>query len=134
MKGTNMSYFFEKIVSTGYDETLELVTSALKAEGFGVLTEIDVQATLKMKLNADVRKYKILGACNPPFANKAIHIEENVGLMMPCNVVVQETGGDKIKVSVINPTAAMSAIGNENLSELAVEITAKLERVINTLK
>lgn len=129
-----MSYFFEKIVSTGYDETLELVTSALKAEGFGVLTEIDVQATLKMKLNADVRKYKILGACNPPFANKAIHIEENVGLMMPCNVVVQETGGDKIKVSVINPTAAMSAIGNENLSELAVEITAKLERVINTLK
>ena len=129
-----MSYFFEKTVSTGYDETLDAVTAALKTEGFGILTEIDVQTTLKLKLNADVRKYKILGACNPPFANKAIHIEENVGLMMPCNVVVQETDGGKIKVSVINPTAAMQAIGNQNLSELAVEITARLERVINTLE
>lgn len=129
-----MSYFFEKTVSTGYDETLDAVTAALKTEGFGILTEIDVQATLKLKLNVDVRKYKILGACNPPFANKAIHIEENVGLMMPCNVVVQETEGGKIKVSVINPTAAMQAIGNQNLTELAVDIAARLERVINTLE
>ncbi len=129
-----MSYFFEKTVSTGYDETLDAVTAALKTEGFGILTEIDVQATLKLKLNVDVRKYKILGACNPPFANKAIHIEENVGLMMPCNVVVQETEGGKIKVSVINPTAAMQAIGNQNLTELAVDITARLERVISTLE
>lgn len=129
-----MSYFFEKTVSTGYDETLDAVTAALKAEGFGILTEIDVQATLKLKLNADVRKYKILGACNPPSAHKAIQIEENIGLMLPCNVVVQETDGGKIKVSVINPTVAMSAIGNQNLTELAVDITARLERVINTLE
>ncbi len=129
-----MSYFFEKTVSTGYDETLDAVTAALKTEGFGILTEIDVQATLKLKLNADVRKYKILGACNPPSAHKAIQIEENIGLMLPCNVVVQETEGGKIKVSVINPTVAMSAIGNQNLSELAVDITARLERVINTLE
>lgn len=129
-----MSYFFEKTVSTGYDETLDAVTAALKAEGFGILTEIDVQATLKLKLNADVRKYKILGACNPPSAHKAIQIEKNIGLMLPCNVVVQETDGGKIKVSVINPTVAMSAIGNQNLTELAVDITARLERVINTLE
>lgn len=128
-----MSYFFEKTVSTGYDETLEAVTAALKTEGFGILTEIDVQATLKLKLNVDVRKYKILGACNPPSAHKAIQIEENIGLMLPCNVVVQETDGGKIKVSVINPTVAMSAVGNQNLTELAVDITARLERVINTL-
>ncbi|MBK6679499.1 MAG: DUF302 domain-containing protein [Ignavibacteriales bacterium] len=128
-----MSYFFEKTVSTDFIETVEAVTAALKTEGFGVLSDIDVQDTLKKKINADVRKYRILGACNPPFANKAIHIEENVGLMMPCNVVIQETNGGKIKVSVINPTAAMQAIGNQNLSELAVEITARLERMINTL-
>lgn len=129
-----MSYYFEKVVSTDYNETVEAVTVALKVEGFGVLSDIDVQDTLKKKINADVRKYRILGACNPPFANKAIHIEENVGLMMPCNVVIQETEGGKIKVSVINPTAAMQAIGNQNLSELAVEITARLERVIEVLK
>ncbi len=129
-----MSYYFEKVVSTDYSETIEAVTVALKVEGFGVLSDIDVQDTLKKKINADVRKYRILGACNPPFANKAIHIEENVGLMMPCNVVIQETDSGKIKVSVINPTAAMQAIGNENLSELAVEITARLERVIEVLR
>lgn len=129
-----MSYYFEKVVSTDYSETIEAVTVALKVEGFGVLSDIDVQDTLKKKINADVRKYRILGACNPPFANKAIHIEENVGLMMPCNVVIQETDSGKIKVSVINPTAAMQAIGNQNLSELAVEITARLERVIEVLK
>ncbi|GAB1350536.1 DUF302 domain-containing protein [Ignavibacteriales bacterium] len=129
-----MSYYFEKVVSTDYNETVEAVTVALKVEGFGVLSDIDVQDTLKKKINADVRKYRILGACNPPFANKAIHIEENVGLMMPCNVVIQETDSGKIKVSVINPTAAMQAIGNQNLSELAVEITARLERVIEVLR
>jgi len=129
-----MSYYFEKVVSTDYDETVEAVTVALKVEGFGVLSDIDVQDTLKKKINADVRKYRILGACNPPFANKAIHIEENVGLMMPCNVVIQETADGKIKVSAINPKNAMGAIGNENLADLADEISAKLERVIEGLR
>ncbi|MCA0389146.1 MAG: DUF302 domain-containing protein [Bacteroidetes bacterium] len=129
-----MSYYFEKVVSTDYDETVEAVTVALKVEGFGVLSDIDVQDTLKKKINADVRKYRILGACNPPFANKAIHIEENVGLMMPCNVVIQETGDGNIKVSAINPKNAMGAIGNENLADLADEISAKLERVIEGLR
>lgn len=129
-----MSYYFEKVVSTDYDETVEAVTVALKVEGFGVLSDIDVQDTLKKKINADVRKYRILGACNPPFANKAIHIEENVGLMMPCNVVIQETADGKIKVSAINPKNAMGAIGNDNLAELANEISEKLERVIEGLR
>jgi len=129
-----MSYYFEKVVSTDYNETVEAVTVALKVEGFGVLSDIDVQDTLKKKINADVRKYRILGACNPPFANKAIHIEENVGLMMPCNVLIQETADGKIKVSAINPKNAMGAIGNDNLAELANEISAKLERVIEGLR
>ena len=129
-----MSYYFEKVVSTDYNETVEAVTVALKVEGFGVLSDIDVQDTLKKKINADVRKYRILGACNPPFANKAIHIEENVGLMMPCNVVIQETADGKIKVSAINPKNAMGAIGNDNLAELANEISEKLERVIEGLR
>ena len=129
-----MSYYFEKVVSTDYNETVEAVTVALKVEGFGVLSDIDVQDTLKKKINADVRKYRILGACNPPFANKAIHIEENVGLMMPCNVLIQETADGKIKVSAINPKNAMGAIGNDNLADLANEISAKLERVIEGLR
>ena len=129
-----MSYYFEKVVSTDYNETVEAVTVALKVEGFGVLSDIDVQQTLKTKINADVRKYRILGACNPPFANKAIHMEENVGLMMPCNVLIQETADGKIKVSAINPKNAMGAIGNENLADLADEISAKLERVIEGLR
>jgi uncharacterized protein (DUF302 family) len=128
-----MKYYFEKTVSTNFDETLEQVEKALKNEGFGILTEIDVQATLKKKIKADFRKYKILGACNPPFAHKALLAEENVGLMMPCNVVIQESDRDKIKVSAINPQAAMQATGNENLADLAFEISAKLERVINSL-
>lgn len=128
-----MSYYFEKTVSTGFDDTIETVTAALKTEGFGVLSDIDVQSTLKAKIGAEVRKYRILGACNPPFANKAIHIEENVGLMMPCNVLIQETEGGKIKVSAIDPKSAMQATGNTSLADLADEISSKLERVINSL-
>ncbi|KAB2907068.1 MAG: DUF302 domain-containing protein [Ignavibacteriales bacterium] len=128
-----MKYYFEKIVNKGYDEAVQAVTAALKTEGFGVLSDIDVQATLKEKIGADVRKYRILGACNPPFAHKAINTEENIGLMMPCNVVVQETNEGKIKVSAIDPVAAMGITGNNNLSEIAAEVSARLGRVINGL-
>ncbi len=127
------SYYFSKKVTTAFDETIDLVTEALKKEGFGILTEIDVRATLKKKLDVDFNNYRILGACNPPFAHKALLAENKIGTMLPCNVVVQETGSGDVEVTAVDPMASMAAVENEKLKEIASEIRGRLQRVIENL-
>ena len=128
-----MSYHNSKTVNLSYEDAITKVTEELKKEGFGVLTEIDVKETLKKKLDVDFRKYKILGACNPPLAYKALSSEENIGVMLPCNVIVQETNDGSVRVSAINPMVAMQSVGNENLSSVAEEVSGKLKKVIDNL-
>ena len=129
-----MKYYYSKqLKNVSFDEAVEKVTEALKHEGFGVLTEIDVQATLKNKLDVDFRPYKILGACNPPYAHKALSVEDKIGIMLPCNVIVQETSDGTIEVAAVDPVASMSAIENPELMEIAVEIQQKLKTVIEKL-
>jgi uncharacterized protein (DUF302 family) len=128
-----MKYYFEKTVDYSFDEAVEKVTEELKKEGFGVLTEIDVQATLKKKLDVDFKKYQILGACNPPFAHEALKAENKIGAMLPCNVIVQELDNGKTEVAAVDPVASMQAVENDELSDIANEIRAKLEKVIENL-
>lgn len=128
-----MSYYFNKIISSDFDSAIKKVMEQLKSEGFGVLTEIDVKKTLKEKIDVDFRKYKILGACNPPNAFKALSNEPYIGLMLPCNVVVQESENGKIDISAVDPLASMQAVSNPHLEEIAGNIRHKLERVINSL-
>jgi uncharacterized protein (DUF302 family) len=127
-----MSYHNSKIVNYSFDETITKVTDELKKEGFGVLTEIDVKETLKKKLDVDFKKYKILGACNPSFAYKALQTEETLGVLLPCNVVVQEKD-EKVQVSIVNPMESMKNVGNENLYVIANEISEKLARVLQSV-
>jgi uncharacterized protein (DUF302 family) len=129
----NTSYGFSKVVNLGYDEAIEKVTDELKKEGFGVLTEIDVKATLKKKLDVDFKPYKILGACNPPFAYKALQSEEQIGLMLPCNVIVYVNDEGKTVVAAVDPIASMQAVKNESLGEVAETIQGKLKKVISSL-
>mgnify|MGYP003492860189 FL=1 len=129
-----MTYHNSKKVSSSFDEAILLVTEELKKEGFGILTEIDVKETLKKKLDVDFRKYRILGACNPPLAYKALSEEENIGVMLPCNVIVQETADGSVRVSAINPMESMKAVGNPNLEGIAKTVSDKLANVISNLK
>lgn len=130
-----MSYYNSKILQNmGFEEAIEKVTAALKQEGFGVLTEIDVKETLKKKLDIDFRPYRILGACNPPFAHKALIAENKIGTMLPCNVVVQETENGEIEVTAVDPVASMSAVNNLELAGIAGEIQRKLQKAIAQLK
>jgi uncharacterized protein (DUF302 family) len=131
MKQTN--YGFSKIVDLGYDEAIEKVTEELQKEGFGVLTEIDVKATLKKKLDVDFKPYKILGACNPPNAYKALQAEEQIGLMLPCNVIVYLNDEGKTVVAAVDPIASMKAVDNPSLGEIAKSIQGKLKSVIVSL-
>lgn len=128
-----MKYYFNKITTYSFDEAIEKVTEELKKEGFGVLTEIDVQATLKNKLDVNFKKYKILGACNPPYAYKALSAEDKIGTMLPCNVIVQQISDTQVEIAAINPIASMQAVENKSLSEIASEITRKLEQVIENV-
>jgi len=128
-----MSYYFSKVVDVPFDTAIERVTGALKAEGFGILTQIDVQKTMKEKLNVDFRRYRILGACNPPFAWKALQAEERIGTMLPCNVIVQETPRGEIEVSVVDPVSSMQAIDNAQLRPIAQTVQEKLRRVVESL-
>lgn len=128
-----MSYHFSKIVESSFDEAISNVTEELKKEGFGILTEIDVKATLKKKLDTDFRDYKILGACNPPFAYKALEAEDKIGTMLPCNVIVQENPEGKIEVSAVDPMASMQAIENIKLRDIAIEVRNRLKKVIDNL-
>ena len=127
-----MSYYFSKKSALGFKEAIEKVTEALKQEGFGILTEIDVKETLKKKLDVDFRPYKILGACNPPFAYKALQAEDKVGIMLPCNVIVQEKENG-VEIAAVDPVASMQAIDNPKLGEIANEIRQRLHRVIDSL-
>jgi uncharacterized protein (DUF302 family) len=128
-----MSYGFTKTIDASQEEAEKKVTALLKEEGFGVLTEIDVKATLKKKIDVDFKPYKILGACNPKFAYKALQAENKIGLMLPCNVVVQETEPGKSEVSAIDPASAMGMIENEKLTEIAKQVSEKLKKVIDSL-
>jgi uncharacterized protein (DUF302 family) len=128
-----MSYYLTTKTTKTYEEALEKVTAELKKEGFGILTEIDVKATLKKKLDEDFRRYKILGACNPPYAYQALQAEDKIGLMLPCNVIVQETPDGQIEVSAIDPIASMQAVDNQTLGEIATQIKAKLQTVIKNI-
>lgn len=127
-----MSYYFSKILNLTFDESIVKVTEALKKEGFGILTEIDVQATLKKKLDVDFRPYKILGACNPPFAHKALESEDKIGTMLPCNVIIQQKENG-VEVAAIDPVASMKAVNNDKLDEVAKEIQYKLKTIISAL-
>lgn len=128
-----MSYYFTKKTDYGFDEAIERVTEILKSKGFGVLTDIDVKATLKKKIDVDFRKYRILGACNPTFAHKALSNEDKVGTMLPCNVIVQEHESGGVEVSAIDPVASMSAVNNPALGDIAVQVQGMLRDVINEL-
>jgi len=128
-----MSYYFGKTVKGTFEDAEDRVREALKEEGFGVLTEIDVQETLKKKMGVDFKKYKILGACNPPYAYKALQAEDKIGTMLPCNVIVQETEAGEVEVAAIDPIASMQAIQNEALGPVAVEVQGKLKKVIDSL-
>jgi len=124
-----MSYCFSRKTDLSWNDALAAVTLALEKEGFGILTEINVADTLRKKLGVELRPYKILGACNPQFAHRAIEAEANIGVMMPCNVVVQDFG-DYVQVAAINPMVAMHSVGNADLEEFATAISARLQRVV----
>jgi uncharacterized protein (DUF302 family) len=124
-------YAFSTVLDRPYDEAVPKVTEALKSEGFGVLTEIDVKSTLKKKLDVDFRKYVILGACNPPYAYRTLQAELDVGLLLPCNVIVYETDDGKTCVSALNPVSALEVIKSEELRKIAGEISEKLRRVVD---
>jgi uncharacterized protein (DUF302 family) len=128
-----MAYYVSTIVNHPFDETVTLVTEALGTEGFGVLTEIDVKATMKKKLDVDFRNYRILGACNPPFAHKALEAEDKIGTMLPCNVIVQELGDNRVEVAAVDPVSSMQAVGNDALEPIAREIKDRLARVVSSL-
>ena len=128
-----MSYYFTKTVEGTLEKVEEKTREALKSQGFGVLTEIDVKETLKKKLNVNHPPYKILGACNPPFAHKALQTENQIGLMLPCNVVVQKKSEGVVEVSAIDPSVAMSSIDNPKLMDIAKEVSEKLQKVLSLI-
>jgi uncharacterized protein (DUF302 family) len=127
------AYGFGRKLSLPYEQAIEKTTAALKEEGFGVLTEIDVKATLKKKLDVDFRRYVILGACNPPFAYQALSTELEIGLLLPCNVIVYEAGDGGTVVSAINPMAALGIVDNPQMIEIAEQVTEKVKRAIDSL-
>jgi uncharacterized protein (DUF302 family) len=128
-----MQYYIAKIVNGGFHAIVERVIEALKTEGFGVLTDIDVKATMKKKLDIDFREYRILGACNPPLAHEALTADDKIGTMLPCNVIVQDLGGGKIEVAAIDPAISMQHVGNPALNTIAETVTGKLMRVIGAV-
>lgn len=129
-----MNYTYSTKLKGEFEEVINRVTEELKTEGFGVLTQIDITKTLKEKIDVDFKKYRILGACNPHFAYKALSVEETIGVMLPCNVIVVEAGEGEYEVSAVSPMASMQAIENEKLEPIAHEVEEKLKSVINRLK
>jgi len=125
-----MSYYFSKTLPLAFDEAVRRTTEALKEQGFGVITEIDVAETFKKKLNLEFRRYRILGACNPKLAHEALTLEDKIGTMLPCNVIVQETKDGKIEVAAIDPVASMAAVDNPKLKSLAGQVGEMLKKVV----
>ncbi len=128
-----MSYYTTTLLTTDFETAIERVTESLKNEGFGILTEIRVNEVFKKKLDVDFKNYRILGACNPNFAHQAILKEDKVGVMLPCNVIVQEHIDGKIEVTAVDPSASMQAINNKELQSIALEVEEKLKNVIRSL-
>jgi len=128
-----MSYYFSKTLQVGFDEAVRRSIEGLKQEGFGIITEIDLKETFKKKINVDFRNYRILGACNPMLAHEALKLEDKVGTMLPCNVVVQDVGAGKTEVAAIDPVASMQAIDNTGLKRAAEQVGAKLKKFIEAL-
>jgi uncharacterized protein (DUF302 family) len=128
-----MAFHFSKTLDLPFDQAVSHVIEALKREGFGILTDIDVKATLKSKLGEDFRAYRILGACNPPLAFRALQLEDKIGTMLPCNVIVQERQSGGVEVSAVDPVASMQAIDNADLAEVAKEVQMKLKRVVESV-
>lgn len=128
-----MSYYFAKTLTIAFDAAVQRVVDALKREGFGVLTDIDVQSTLKAKIGVDFRRYRILGACNPVSAHRALEVEDKIGTMLPCNVIVQETADGQTEVAAVDPVASMQGIDNAQLAPIAEQVQAKLKSVIASL-
>lgn len=128
-----MNYYHSILLKDkSFDQAIDLITESLKKEGFGILTEIDIKETMKKKMDKDFRQYKILGACNPPFAYKALMAEDKIGTMLPCNVIVQELD-EGIEIAAVDPVASMQSVGNENLSDIANEIRDKLKKAVSSL-
>jgi uncharacterized protein (DUF302 family) len=128
-----LRYYFARTFDWKFNEAIDKVTAALTQEGFGILTEIDVKATLKKKLDVDFRNYRILGACNPPFAHQALQADDKIGTMLPCNVIVQDTSDGKVEIAAVDPVASMQAVDNPDLNKVAEEIRSKLRKVVDGL-
>lgn len=128
-----MNYYFSKTLAVGFDEAVQRSIEGLKQEGFGIITEIDLKETFKKKIDVEFRNYRILGACNPALAHEALKLEDKVGMMLPCNIVVQDMGGGRTEVAAIDPVASMQAIGNAALKNAAAEVGAKLKTFIDKL-
>lgn len=128
-----MSYYFSKTLTLSFDEAVRRVTEALKEQGFGIISDIDVKDTFKKKINVDFRNYRILGACNPAFAHEALSVEDKIGAMLPCNVVVQDAGGGKTEVAAVDPVASMQAVKNPRLNETAAKVRERLKRAVESL-
>ena len=128
-----MSYYLSRTVPLAFDAAIDRVTAGLKKEGFGVLTDIDVQATLKAKLDADTPRYRILGACNPGFAHQALQIENKLGVLLPCNVIVREESPGKVEIAAIDPVSSMERTGNPGLAAVAGEVRVRLQRVVDSV-
>ena len=128
-----MSYYFSKTINAGFEDAVARTREALKLEGFGIITEIDVQKTFKSKVGVDFRPYLILGACNPAMAYEALQVEDKVGTMLPCNVVVQESSEGSVEIATIDPVASMQAIGNPDLTQKAAAIAGKLQSALERI-
>lgn len=128
-----MSYYFSRTLATGFDQAVQHTVEVLKQHGFGIITEIDVQDTFKKKLDVEFRKYRILGACNPMLAHEALRLEDKIGTMLPCNVVVQDLGGGEVEVAAIDPVASMLAVENPRLKEAALEVQRRLKQAVAAL-
>lgn len=129
----NIKYGFGKTVDLPFDQAIERITQALQVEGFGVLADIDVAGAMKKKLNQDMPPYRILGACNPPLAHRALEAEPSIGLLLPCNVVVRQDGGGKVQVEFMDPNAVLELVNKPEIHQLAGEVRQKLERVLHAL-
>lgn len=128
-----MKYYHSTVLKNkSFDQAIDLITESLKEEGFGILTEIDIKETMKKKMDVDFRPYKILGACNPPFAYKALLAEDKIGAMLPCNVIVQQLD-EGVEIAAVDPVASMQAVGNDSLSEIADEVRNKLKKAVDNL-
>jgi uncharacterized protein (DUF302 family) len=128
-----MEYYFSTKVTASFDEAISMATEALKTEGFGIISDIDIQAKMQEKLGVDFKRYRILGACNPAYAFKALQAEEKIGTMLPCNILVIDQGDGKTEIAAVNPIASMMAISNPGLEPVAMEVTEKLKKVISIL-